>query len=260
MVSKKKSKVLDEKIKIPGRKTYEEVFDKSTLMVLYNLMSDGVIEIVDHPISTGKEAKVFKGENKEGVPLAIKIMRVNTSVFRKYKEYIEGDHRFEDVGHGRRLIFNWAKKEFANLKRMHEHDIRVPEPVAVSKNVLVMEYLTENGHPAPMLKDVEFDGNGLEIIFDDIVGYCKKLYNEAKMVHGDLSEYNVLISGDYPYLIDVSQSVPLHHPKSDELLKRDIGNIVRYFKENGIESDQDELYDKIVNEPKEKDDEYNKED
>lgn len=248
MVSKEERDLLKERINIPGRKTYQEVFDNSTLMVLYDLMSSGQLDILAYPIATGKEAKVFKGVRKDGTEVAVKIMRINTAVFRKYREYIEGDHRFKNIGSGRNLIFNWTKKEFSNLKKMHSKGVRVPEPYAVTKNVLVMEYLKDDDHPAPMLKDLKLDDESSQIIFEDIVEDMKKLHNKVKLIHGDLSEYNILLSQEYPYFIDVSQSVPLNHPKANELINRDIRNMVRYFSEHGVSITKEELLNKIIEE------------
>ena len=246
MTKEEKEQYVKDKIKIPDRKTYQEVFDHSTLMVLYGLMSDGFIDTLEHPISTGKEAKVFKGLQPDGVPIAIKVMRVNTAVFKKYRMYIQGDPRFKNFGGGvRNLIFTWTKKEFSNLKRMHKGGLRVPEPITFSKNILVMEYLEYEGYPAPMLKDVPFDDESLEIIFNDVVSDYKTLYQTLNMVHGDLSEYNILIMDDYPYIIDVSQSVTLSHPKSEELLQRDVTNIINYFSDHGIETDKEKLIKEI---------------
>ncbi len=248
MKKENKERYVEEKIKIPSRKTYQEVFDQSTLMVLYKLMTHGYIDTVEHPISTGKEAKVFKGLSPEGNKLAIKIMRINTAVFRKYKKYIEGDPRFKDFGKGRKLVFTWTKKEFSNLKKMHSGGIRVPEPITFSKNILVMEYLEYEGHAAPMIKDVPFDQESLEIIYNDIISDYKTLYQKINLVHGDLSEFNVLISDDYPYFIDVSQSVPIAHPKSEEFFERDIGNIVNYFTGLGIDADKERVINEIKGE------------
>jgi len=242
---KEQDDLLKERIHIPGRKTYEEVFDKRTLMELYNLMKDGVIDILDHPISTGKEAKVFRGEQKDGTPVAVKIMRINTAVFKKYRRYIEGDHRFKDVPKGVKMIYSWARKEFSNLRVMHKAGIKVPEPISFSKNILIMEYLDHRGYPAPMLKDVKIDQEDMEYVSDQILGYMKTLYNEVEMVHGDLSEFNVLISKGYPYLIDVSQSVFLDHPEAIDLLERDVKNFVRYFRDNGVDVTEEDVVDEI---------------
>lgn len=245
MPDKDQKALLNEKIHIPGKKTYEEVFDKRTLKELYDLMKDGIIDTLESPISSGKEAKVFKGTRKDGTQVAVKIMRINTAVFRKYRKYIEGDHRFEDLPGGTQMIYAWTKKEFANLKRMHEGDIRVPQPYAYSKNILIMEYLTHEGYPAPMLKDVELKDKYMTNIGEQVIDYMDVLYNDLDMVHGDLSEFNILIAEGYPYLIDVSQSVLLNHPISAELLERDINNLVRYFGENGMKTSVKEIKEKI---------------
>ncbi|MFW6375722.1 MAG: serine protein kinase RIO [Thermoplasmatota archaeon] len=248
MTKKDKEQFVKEKIKIPGRKTYDEVFDKSTLLLIYDMMTDGYFDIIENPISTGKEAKVFKGLKKDGTPVAIKVMRINTAVFKKYRKYIEGDYRFKDIPSGRKLVFTWAKKEYKNLRKMHEGGIRVPEPYGVSKNILVMEYLEHLGHPAPMVKDVKMDENDVEMIYEEVMGYMTKLYNKIEFVHGDMSEYNILISQSLPYLIDVSQSVPLSHPHAEELFNRDVDNLARYFSEMGIDTSKEQIIDKIRSE------------
>lgn len=229
-------------IQIPGRKTINEVFDESTMKVLYKLMTQGIFDYVDYPISTGKEAKVFRAVNSEGEVLAIKIMRINTAVFKDYRQYIQGDYRFKKVGRGRKMIFTWTKKEFSNLKRMHEHEVRVPEPIAFMNNVLVMRCLEEAGAPAPMLKDVRGD---LSKIFEEVLGDMVTLIREARLVHGDLSEYNILVSQGLPYMIDVSQAVPLTHPMAQDLFYRDVDNIVRFFKGKDINVSRESIIDRI---------------
>ncbi len=245
MVDKRQETLLKENIHIPGRKTYEEVFDKRTIQELYNLMRDGVIDTLENPISTGKEAKVFRGQKKDGTSVAVKIVRINTAVFKKFKKYIEGDYRFEDVPKGPKMTYAWTEKEFANLKAMKEGGIRVPEPFATSKNILVMEYLDHRGQPAPLLKDVDLDREDMEYVSEQILDYLDILYNDIEMVHGDISEFNVMIAKGYPYLIDVSQSVPLNHPNAEELLERDINNIVRYFEKNGVEISVESVKEEI---------------
>ena len=232
-------------IHIPGRKTIDEVFDESTLKILYQLMTQDVFEYIDYPISTGKEAKVFRGVTKEGASVAIKIMRINTAVFKDYRQYIEGDYRFKKVGRGRKMVFTWTRKEFSNLKRMHEGGIRVPEPIVFSKNVLVMECLENQGQIAPMLKNCKLDKEAMQVIHDEIIQYMVKLIREVKLVHGDLSEYNILLSNGQPYMIDVSQAVPLTHPLAQDLFERDVDNIVRFFSNAGIETTRKDIIDTI---------------
>ncbi|MFO8110536.1 MAG: serine protein kinase RIO [Thermoplasmata archaeon] len=237
---------LDDDIFVPDRKTIDEVFDKSTLDVLYDLMAHDHIAYVDYPISTGKEAKVFRALAPDDTPLAVKIMRLSTSVFKEYRKYIEGDYRFKKVGKGRRLIYMWTKKEYSNLKRMHKASIKVPEPITFSKNVLVMRLIEDQGVAAPMLKDVKLSSHDLSYIYEEILKDYKSMVNDVQLIHGDLSEYNILLSQGVPYLIDVSQSVPTSHPMADELFMRDVNNIERYFKKCGIETSEDIIMETIM--------------
>ena len=84
-------------------------------------------------------------------------------------------------------------------------------------------------------------------IFDTIINYIKVMYKKGKMVHSDLSAFNILIYRKKPYIIDLGQGVLLEHPRSLEFLKRDIYNIVRYFKKYDIQTDANKIYNKIVN-------------
>ena len=118
---------------------------------------------------------------------------------------------------------------------MFNAGIAVPEPKKQIKNVLIMGYIGNDSQPAPMLKDVpKLDP---EKSFDIILSMMKKLYSEAKLVHGDLSEYNILVENTKHFLIDVGQSVVLEHPLAEELLVRDVANISRYFTKLGVRCD-----------------------
>jgi RIO kinase 1 len=70
-----------------------------------------------------------------------------------------------------------------------------------------------------------------------ILGHVRTAYQKAELVHGDLSEFNVLMNGDEPVIIDVGQAVLLEHPLSGELLVRDMGNIARFFRKYGVSID-----------------------
>lgn len=226
------------------RKTYDEVFDFSTLKTLSKMISRHIIDTVDFPISTGKEANVFKGTNKNG-NVAIKIYRDTTATFRNLAKYIYGDPRFKNVKHKHHdLIRAWAQKEFKNLARMYYADVRVPKPIYVLNNVLVMEYIGDDKSAAPMLKDVKIRKR--RELFNKLVEYVKRLYNKAHLVHGDLSEYNVLINNGETVIIDVGQAVVLEHPMAEEFLIRDINNLVRYFRHLKLKIDDEKVMKKIV--------------
>jgi len=217
------------------RKISEGVFDKSTLMTLYRLSRKGCIDEIKSIVSTGKESNVYHGFLK-GREIAIKIYRVETSDFKKMEQYISGDRRFSGWKNRRQLIYNWAKKEFKNLGRIYKK-VKCPEPICVENNVLVMSFIGENGIPAPKLKDLPAENP--EKFFKKITHYIRTMYHKG-LVHGDLSEYNIL-NWDEPVLIDFSMGVLLDHPLADELLKRDVTNVSNYFRKFGVEKNEEEI-------------------
>lgn len=216
-------------------KTESGVFDKHTMLTISKLMSDGVIDHIDFPVASGKESFVFCAKSRDGGNLAVKIYPINTSIFKNMMRYIEGDPRYEHVKKDvKDVIFTWARKEFVNLREIRKAGVRAPEPIEVRNNILVMEYIGDDDGPAPMLKDVRLDAETAETYLNTIVGYMKAMY-KAKLVHGDLSEYNILVWEDKPVVIDTGQAVMLEHHAAQEMLKRDIRNIVRFFNRYGIE-------------------------
>lgn len=228
------------------RRVGSEVFDKKTLETLYKLANQGYLQVLNGAISTGKEANVFKGIDDNDKFVAVKIYRVTTSDFKKMQDYIQGDPRFNVKTSNKRQIVNvWVNKEFRNLKRACEYGVRVPRPIIAKNNVLVMEFIgDEEGNPAPLLKDADISDP--QKTLDILINYIKILYNDAKLVHGDLSGFNILMNYDEPVIIDISQGVVVDHPIAEELLNRDIGNLLKDFKKMGINISEDEIKSKIM--------------
>jgi RIO kinase 1 len=125
------------------------------------------------------------------------------------------------------LFAVWAQKEFRNLEEAGQARIRVPKTVAVKSNVVVMEFIGKDGVSAPSLKELPPDDP--ERIYKLLVTNLKRLYQKAKLVHGDLSEYNILMWKGKPVIIDMSQSVSIEHPMAKFMLTRDINNLNRFF-------------------------------
>jgi RIO kinase 1 len=226
------------------KKTYDEVFDKSTLLTITKLISMGVIETLDYPISTGKEGNVFCASNEDQELLAVKIYRISTSTYKNLTKYITGDTRFRNIPKDHRgIVYLWAQKEYKNLMRMNNFGIPTPKPIKLLKNILVMGYLGSENQPAPMLKDTTLPNPKKS--FKAIKNMVRDLYIEAKLVHGDLSEYNVLVENGECFLIDVGQSVVLEHPLAQDLLKRDVKNICRYFIKLGVEEEVNDVMDYV---------------
>jgi RIO kinase 1 len=216
------------------RRTLDEVFDHKTLLTIYDLMSSGAFDTLDFPITTGKEGNVFVATKKGGRRLAVKIYRTSNSTFNVIQRYILGDPRFRGL-HGNRwkIIYAWAQKEFKNLSRMRDGRVRCPEPFACRRNVLVMEYIGTARVPAPMLKDAPPRDPGK--FLDDLLEQLRRMYVDARLVHCDLSEYNVLVRRGRGVLIDVGQATTSDHPNAGEMLERDVANILRYFRKLGVE-------------------------
>jgi len=225
----------------------EEVFDRSTLMLIYEFMNKGLINEIHGVVKAGKEARVYWGKDKEGRELAIKIYLVVSAEFRKgMLKYIEGDPRFRGVKRDTRsLIFAWAQKEFRNLQQAKAAKVRVPEPIAVKRNVLLMSFIGKDGVTAPLMKEIP--PKNPEKIYNDLLLSLNRLYTKAELVHGDLSEYNIMIWKGSPVLFDMAQAVPLSHPMADFLLRRDLTNLNRYFSRLGVKVLLiEELYKKVT--------------
>lgn len=240
---KKKLPRREDKIMKRTLKTEEGVFDSPTLFTLYGFLNKGIISTVDCPVSTGKEADVYRaaaGPNfrGEGEFVAVKIFRVETSDFIKMQDYMRGDPRFSRVKHSKReTVYAWARKEYRNLALCMEAGVPAPEPYAFSKNVLLMEFIGEKGIPDSTLKSLGTDQPEKDC--ETLLSYIRKLYGHG-FVHADFSEFNILMHGYpeiVPYVIDVGQGVLLAHPMSGEYLERDVRNILHYFKKYGVKKD-----------------------
>lgn len=208
----------------------EEVFDKSTLRVIYDFMNKGIIDEIHGVVNAGKEARVYWGKDNQGRELAIKIYLTSSAEFKKgMLPYIQGDPRFSHIRKDTRsLIYTWAQKEYKNLTRAKEAKVSVPEPMAIQKNVLIMGFIGKNGERAPLMKETILENPSR--ILRLILTYLKRLYTKGGLVHADLSEYNVMIWKNKPVIFDVAQSVLVKHPMAKRFLHRDLENLHRYFK------------------------------
>ena len=230
-------------------KVEASVFDDATYGALYKLVQDGHIAAFGGPISTGKEANVYSALGGDAArealgaddqpEVAVKVYRINASDFKDMREYLEGDPRFDGLGHQKKdVVLAWVRKEFANLRRAKQAGLRVPEPIAVDRNVLVMEYLgTEKGR-AKRLSEVHIENP--ETAYEVVREYMRRLV-EAGLVHGDLSEYNIVFHEGQLVIIDLGQAVTVHHPNYEEFLQRDCENVANFFARQGVDTDGDQL-------------------
>ena len=112
--------------------------------------------------------------------------------------------------------------------RARDAGLSVPEPIAFDRNILLLEFLGRNERPFPRLKDAAPDDPGA--VYAWVIEFVRRLYQDARLVHADLSEFNILV-GDQVYVIDMGQSVTPDHPQALRFLMRDIRNVNRYFAE-----------------------------
>jgi RIO kinase 1 len=230
-------------------KVDESVFDDATYAALYGLVQEGYVDALGGVVSTGKEANVYdalagsaaRAElDAEDTEVAIKVYRITASNFQDMREYLVGDPRFEGIkGDKKAVVLAWTKKEYANLRRARRAGVRVPQPLAVERNVLVMEYLGTEADRARRLSEVTLENP--ETAYEVVREYARRLY-DAGLIHGDLSEYNVVVDEDDElYVLDLGQAVTVHHPNSREFLERDCYNVATFFNRQGMDVDPDDL-------------------
>lgn len=234
------------------RATSEQVLDPRTRMILLQLLNRDIVSEINGVLSTGKEANVYHAastpeSDSETSPLhrAIKVYKTSILVFKDRDKYVTGEYRFRsgyNKSNNRAMVKVWAEKEFRNLRRLHVAGIPCPDPIYLRQHVLVMSFLgNKKGWPAPRLRDVEFDMTEDEVaakwkeMYLQLLGYMRVMYQTCKLVHADLSEYNLLYHQSRIFVIDVSQSVEHDHPRSLEFLRMDIKNISDFFVRKGVD-------------------------
>jgi len=212
----------------------EEVFDKSTLMIVYRLLNRGYISNINGVVRSGKESRLYWGVGRRRKLVAIKIFLTTSAEFVSGRMmYIQGDERFKNTRKDTRSLVNlWALKEFKNLQQARDAGVRVPMPLKVEGNVLLMEFIGRNGNPAPLLRETPLDHPAL--VYDKVVGAVRTLYQKARLVHGDLSEYNIMLVDLEPVIFDFAQAVPPEHPMARTFLERDLVRMNTYFSRIGV--------------------------
>ncbi|MDO8428799.1 MAG: serine protein kinase RIO [Candidatus Diapherotrites archaeon] len=236
-----KEYISEEKI----QKTFNQVFDHETILGLHELAEKGMLEKIEHVISTGKEAQVFRAIDVAGNFRAIKIYKTKTATFRQMEQYIQGDMRFEKIKHDPRSLINaWARKEFKNLELIQAAEVRCPHPLGFQKNILIMEFIgDEKGNPALNLKENPI--TDLELLYDTVTEYVARMVERANLVHADLSEYNILNLHQEAIIIDCGQGVLKSHPEAKTFYERDVQNLANYFTKMGYPKTQEEMLKKI---------------
>lgn len=239
------------------RATSELVLDQRTRMILLQMINRGIVSEIHGAISTGKEANVYGAvlhpeDGSEPAQKAIKIYKTAILVFKDRERYITGEHRFKggsEKGNNRKMVKLWAEKEFRNLRRIHSAGIPCPEPISLKLHVLVMDFLGDKkGWAYPRLRDAQVSSDDeWRDLYIQLLGLMRRMYQVCRLVHADLSEYNILYHNQTLYIIDVSQSVEHDHPRSLEFLRMDIKNAGDFFRRKGVDTLADRtVFDFII--------------
>ncbi|CAL1413748.1 unnamed protein product [Linum trigynum] len=217
--------------------TVEQAIDPRTRMVLFKMLNRGVFNDINGCISTGKEANVYHASKSDGQELAIKVYKTSVLVFKDRDRYVQGDYRFR-FGYckhnPRKMVKTWAEKEMRNLLRLKAAGIRCPTPYLLRLHVLAMEFIGKAGWAAPRLKDASLSLDKLREGYMEMVIAMRTLYQKCRLVHGDLSEYNILYFEGHLHIIDVSQAVDLDHPRALDFLREDCVHVSEFFKKHGV--------------------------
>jgi RIO kinase 2 len=194
-------------------------------LAIDSLVKADIIEAFGKPLGVGKESDVYDALTPDGKQVALKFHRVGRTSFKKTKlkrNYTIKYSYTPDWNHQSRIA---AKKEYIALKRLYLKGVLVPEPIKQNRHVLVMSMI----QGAELFHYSELSNP--ETVLKEIMENVKKAYNEANMIHGDLSPYNIILQPNtHVLIIDWPQNVPTTHPNAKELLERDIQNVLKFFK------------------------------
>ncbi len=207
---------------------------------LVSLADQGIVQEVVRPLMSGKEAEVFLVVSGGELRVAKVYKEAQNRSFKNRAEYTEGrkvrnsrDQRAIEKRsrHGRAQDeAAWRSTEVDMIYRLRDAGVRVPTPHHFVDGVLIMELVVDaDGNPAPRLGEVSLALDEATTIFDQLLGEVVRMLC-AGVVHGDLSDFNVLMGATGPVVIDFPQAVDASsNQNARTLLIRDVGNLQRFL-------------------------------
>lgn len=158
----------------------------------------------------------------------IKVFRTTVNNYKQHDRFSKHTNHAD--------VERLAVQEARNLKRLRKAGVYCPEVVAQKNNIVLMSLIGVPGEPARKLKH---HMGYICYMHQQVCNLILKMYVHAKLVHGDLSEHNILVRYSDCYVIDVAQAVDKTHPKALELLQRDIDTMMAFFKRTGMKKVHD---------------------
>ncbi len=209
------------------------------LLALKSLVNRNIIKGLGRPLGVGKEADVYDALTPRGDRVAVKFFRIGRTSFKKYER-----HRTSLVYSHSYLAASMksAEREYKALRILYPRKVKVPRPIARNRHVIVTSFFQGiELASAPQL------ANPMRVL-GEILKNMKKAY-DAKVVHSDLSAYNILITPREDILIiDWPQWVNPKHPMAQVYLKRDISQLIKFFRRKWKIRELPEEYLKLVEE------------
>jgi RIO kinase 2 len=194
-------------------------------LALYSLVRRGLISGMGRSIGMGKESDVFEVISDSGERAVIKFYRIGRISFRATRlkrsySKPETQHQWLEIN------IEAAKKEEEGLLKAYKVGVETPKFIARDRHAVLMAEIE-----GVMLHECrKEDVTRPKLLLMQIFENARKAYCLAKIINGDLSEYNILFDGEHPWIIDWPQYVKLDHPNADEILRRDVANTLSYFR------------------------------
>ncbi|KAL9191385.1 hypothetical protein ACHAXT_001091 [Thalassiosira profunda] len=275
-------------------KTRGGAMDGNVLTQIAAAVNAGLISGCNGVVKEGKEALVYHADGgsgradtgespagssevigSEGYDVAVKVFK-RIAEFKGRGSYVDGDPRYHKqkfkTNDQREQVVLWAEKENRNLLRARRAGVACPKPLQQKENILFMRFLGEGGWPSPQLREIDIKKGSAKwtTLYCQTLVAIRRLYHCARLVHADLSEYNLLVVPHWQVsrgqmtspatrtdddealqvvLIDFGQAVEVNHPSAATWLGRDLSTVRNFFVKQGIKTLSVEAAEKFVTEP-----------
>jgi RIO kinase 2 len=207
------------------------------LLALHSLVEKGLISGLGQAVGMGKESDVFDVQSDSGEMSVVKFYRIGRTSFRstrKSRTYVNASSQHQWLS----INIGAAQKEAEGLTRAIRAGVNVPRFIARDRHAVLMSKI--DGIMLNNLRNIDVEDPGL--LLNHVFANMKAAYTSGKMVNGDISEFNILYDGE-PWIIDWPQYVPISHPNSEELLKRDISKPSVFFRRRfGVNTNEESAF------------------